>query len=430
MRKSIFPILTILTAFLIAALLAASCGGDEPGDAPTATADQAPAAQPTQAQADAQPTEPAPTATATPTATSGAPANSQRAPELVGIESWINSEPLTLEGLRGKVVLIDFWTYTCVNCLRTLPFLKEWHAKYSDNGLVIIGVHAPEFEFEKVRQNVVDATVVDGIEWPVAQDNDFMTWRAYKNNFWPAKYLIDKDGFIRYSHFGEGAYAETEEQIRGLLGEAGFSVSSVDVGEEPERVIDFRAYTNDAATRITRELYAGVERNYAKALSQQEPPYVAHQEYYSGASRDIAYEDPGDHVNQFIFLQGLWNNGLENLTHARTTENYEDYIVINVLRHQRQRRAEPRGRRAVRGPRHLRRPPPAGVRGRRRHHVRRRGQQLPESDRVTHVPGRRHPGVRRARAEAELQLGRLCGVRLHVRRVHRVAHEAEAIEVA
>ena len=329
MRKSIFPILTILTAFLIAALLAASCGGDEPGDAPTATADQAPAAQPTQAQADAQPTEPAPTATATPTATSGAPANSQRAPELVGIESWINSEPLTLEGLRGKVVLIDFWTYTCVNCLRTLPFLKEWHAKYSDNGLVIIGVHAPEFEFEKVRQNVVDATVVDGIEWPVAQDNDFMTWRAYKNNFWPAKYLIDKDGFIRYSHFGEGAYAETEEQIRGLLSEAGFSVSSVDAGEDPERGIDFRAYTNDAATRITRELYAGVERNYAKALSQQEPPYVAHQEYYSGASRDIAYEDPGDHVNQFIFLQGLWNNGLENLTHARTTENYEDYIVIN-----------------------------------------------------------------------------------------------------
>ena len=321
MRKSIFPILTILTAFLIAALLAASCGGDEPGDAPTATADQAPAAQPT--QVDAQPTEPAPTAT------SAAPSDSQRAPELVGIESWINSEPLTLEGLRGKVVLIDFWTYTCVNCLRTLPFLKEWHAKYSDNGLVIIGVHAPEFEFEKVRQNVVDATVVDGIEWAVAQDNDFMTWRAYKNNFWPAKYLIDKDGFIRYSHFGEGAYAETEEQIRGLLSEAGFSVSSVDAGEDPERGIDFRAYTNDAATRITRELYAGVERNYAKALSQQEPPYVAHQEYYSGASRDIAYEDPGDHVNQFIFLQGLWNNGLENLTHARTTENYEDYIVIN-----------------------------------------------------------------------------------------------------
>ena len=328
MRTSIFPVLTILTASLVAALIAASCGDDESADAPTATTaatDQTPAAQPTQAQADARPTEPAPTATAT----SATPADSQRAPELIGIESWINSEPLTLEGLRGKVVLIDFWTYTCINCLRTLPFLKEWHAKYSDSGLVIIGVHAPEFEFEKVRQNVIDAMMVEGIEWAVAQDNDFRTWRAFDNHFWPAKYLIDKDGYIRYSHFGEGEYAETEEQIRTLLGEAGFSTSGVDAGEEPERTIDFRAYTNDAATRITRELYAGVERNYAKALQQQEPPYVAHQSYYSGASRDIEYEDPGDHVNQFIFLQGLWNNGLENLTHARTTENYEDYIAIN-----------------------------------------------------------------------------------------------------
>ena len=320
MRKSRFPIPFIVIAFLIVGLIAASCG-DESGDAPTAVPDQAQAAQPTQAQA--QPTEPAPAPT------SGRPDNAQLAPELRGIESWINSEPLTLEGLRGKVVLIDFWTYTCVNCLRTLPFLKEWHDKYSDNGLVIIGVHAPEFEFEKVRQNVVDAMETEGIEWAVAQDNDFRTWRAFDNHFWPAKYLIDKDGYVRYSHFGEGEYVETEEQIRSLLGEAGFSVSGVEAGDESRRAIDFRAYTNDAATRITRELYAGVQRNYAKALQQQEPPYVAHQDYYSGANQDIEYVDPGDHVNQFIYLQGLWNNGLENLTHARTTENYEDYIAIN-----------------------------------------------------------------------------------------------------
>ena len=129
MRKSIFPILTVLTAFLIAALIGASCG-DDSGDAPTATPDQAPAAQPT-AKPDqaptAQPTEPAPTAAAA----SARPADSKLAPELIGIESWINSEPLTIEGLRGKVVLIDFWTYTCVNCLRTLPFLKQWQEKYS-----------------------------------------------------------------------------------------------------------------------------------------------------------------------------------------------------------------------------------------------------------------------------------------------------------
>ena len=323
MRKSRFPIPFILAAFLIVGLVAASCGGDS-DDAPTAMPDQAtPAPQTTQAQADAQPTQ------AVPTATSGRPAGSQLAPEIVGIESWINSEPLTLERLRGQVVLIDFWTYTCVNCIRTLPFLKEWHDKYSDNGLVIIGVHSPEFEFEKVRQNVVDAMEADGIEWAVAQDNDFRTWRAFKNNFWPAKYLIDKDGYIRYSHFGEGEYVETEEQIRALLGEAGFNVSSVEAGDQDRQPIDFRAYTNDPLTRITRELYAGVDRNYTKALARQEPPYVAHESYYDGANRDVFYEDPGDHINQFIYLQGLWHNGRENLTHARTTENYEDYIAIN-----------------------------------------------------------------------------------------------------
>ena len=322
MRKSRFPIPFIVAAFLIVAFIAAACG-DGSDDSPTAVPDQTPAAQPTQAQADPQPTEPAPAAT------TGRPDNSKLAPELIGIESWINSEPLTLEGLRGKVVLIDFWTYTCVNCLRTLPYLREWHDKYSDTGLVIIGVHSPEFEFEKVRQNVVDAMEDEGIEWAVAQDNDFRTWRAFDNHFWPAKYLIDKDGYVRYSHFGEGEYVETEEQIRILLGEAGFSVAGVQAGDEDRPAIDFRAYTNDAATRITRELYAGVERNYAKVLQRQEPPYVAHESYYSGANQDILYEDPGEHVNQFIYLQGLWNNGRENLTHARTTENYEDYIAVN-----------------------------------------------------------------------------------------------------
>ena len=105
------------------------------------------------------------------------------APEFLGIANWINSEPLTLEGLRGKVVLIDFWTYTCVNCIRTIPFLKDWHAKYSDHDLVIVGVHAPEFEFEKVTQNVIEAADGFGLEYPIAQDNDFATWGAYRNRF-------------------------------------------------------------------------------------------------------------------------------------------------------------------------------------------------------------------------------------------------------
>ena len=119
-----------------------------------------------------------------------------QAPEIKGIKAWINSEPLTIEEFRGKVVLVDFWTYSCVNCIRTFPYLREWNAKYADDGLVIIGVHSPEFEFEKDYSNVLRATQDNGITWPVAQDNDFETWQNYSNRFWPAKYLIDKEGVI------------------------------------------------------------------------------------------------------------------------------------------------------------------------------------------------------------------------------------------
>ena len=150
-----------------------------------------------------------------------------RAPEFTGILEWINTGPLTMEELRGKVVLVEFWTYTCVNCINTMPYLKDWHTKYAEQGLVIVGVHSPEFEFEKPTANVVEATMKFGLEYPVAQDNDFATWWSYDNRYWPAEYLVDKDGVIRYRHFGEGAYAETENQIRTLLQEAGVVLSSV-----------------------------------------------------------------------------------------------------------------------------------------------------------------------------------------------------------
>ena len=143
------------------------------------------------------------------------------APEFAGTQEWVNSDPFTMESQLGKVVLIDFWTYSCINCIRTLPFLQTWHERYADEGLVIVGVHTPEFEFEKVYDNVVDATVDMGVAWPVVQDNDYVVWSSYANRFWPAKYLIDKDGVIRYRHFGEGKYAETEEEIRKLLAEIG-----------------------------------------------------------------------------------------------------------------------------------------------------------------------------------------------------------------
>ncbi len=145
----------------------------------------------------------------------------QKAPELRPGGEWFNTEPLTLDELRGKVVLIDFWTYSCINCIRTLPFLKSWHQEYSDDGLVIIGVHTPEFEFEKDPSNVKQAITDFEIEYPVVQDNNYATWNAYNNRYWPAKYFIDKDGKIRWTHFGEGEYDRSEEVIRELLQETG-----------------------------------------------------------------------------------------------------------------------------------------------------------------------------------------------------------------
>src|SRR4051812_44825861 len=148
------------------------------------------------------------------------------APAITGTQQWFNTpgeKPLNLASLRrqNRVVLIDFWTYTCINCIRTLPQLKAWDAKYRDAGLTIIGVHTPEFPFEKDAGNVRSAIAQNGIRYPVAQDNDYATWNAYGNQYWPAHYLIDANGQVRYVHFGEGKYAETERAIRALLEEAG-----------------------------------------------------------------------------------------------------------------------------------------------------------------------------------------------------------------
>lgn len=138
-------------------------------------------------------------------------------PELRGITHWINSEPQTLEQLRGRVVLVEFWTYDCINCLRTLSHVQQWHERYRDQGLVVIGVHTPEYAHEKVTANLDEAVDRLGITYPVAQDNGYRTWNAFGNRYWPALYLIDQGGRIVYQHFGEGAYAETETKIRQLL---------------------------------------------------------------------------------------------------------------------------------------------------------------------------------------------------------------------
>src|SRR5271157_1550955 len=145
------------------------------------------------------------------------------APEFTGIDHWLNSKPLTLADLRGKVVLVDFWTYSCINCIRTLPYVEGWYEKYASDGFVVVGVHAPEFAFEHDTGNVSAAIARYGITYPVAQDNEFATWSAYSNEYWPADYLIDATGHIRAEHFGEGDYDGTEADIRALLQQAGRS---------------------------------------------------------------------------------------------------------------------------------------------------------------------------------------------------------------
>ena len=167
------------------------------------------------------------------------------APEFAGIGGWVNSPPLTMAQLKGKVVLVDFWAYSCINCLRTLPYLNRWAKDYKDNGLVVIGVHAPEFKFEQDIKNVTAAVSRLGITYPVAQDNQMKTWEAFHNEYWPEEYLIDRNGHIVYSHAGEGHYDVTENAIRTLLA-AGPAVG-------PEPGVDLSKVT-------APEMYFGIDR--------------------------------------------------------------------------------------------------------------------------------------------------------------------------
>ena len=331
-------LLSIVAFSFVLTLGLAACGSsdatelpDEPTATPNATS------TPSVASVDTDDAPPPPTPVPDPTATpapdpQAGPQDQEGllAPDLAGISAFINSEPFTLEELRGdKVVLIDFWTYTCVNCIRTLPFIKEWHDKYKDAGLVIVGVHAPEFEFEKLEENVKMAVDEWGLEYPVVLDNEHETWNAFLNRSWPAKYLIDKDGVIRYTHFGEGEYIETEDEIRKVLAELDVDVAGIEHSNIEDGDFHLDALAEDPLEGLTRELYAGVERNYG-ALQFGGSPYVLHEEYYHGLGRVVEYEDTEEeHYNQFIYLQGSWINELEHLRHARVTENYEDYIFVN-----------------------------------------------------------------------------------------------------
>lgn len=201
------------------------------------------------------------------------------APEIVGISAWLNSEPLTLEQLKGKVVLLDFWTYSCINCVRTLPHVKQWYESYKDHDFTIIGIHTPEFAFEKSIKNVESAIKRFGITYPVALDNDYQTWRAYNNHYWPAHYLIDQSGTIVKTHFGEGNYVEMEDAIRALL-----NMPPCKKAEEPP-----------CKKPLTPETYLGFERgdHYHPSLQLQK-------------NIPATYQTMGTLGDNQVGLQGSW----------------------------------------------------------------------------------------------------------------------------
>ena len=179
-------------------------------------------------------------------------------PPLKGAIEWINSMPLTNEALRGKVVLVDFWTYSCINCIRTLPYIKAWDAKYRDKGLVIIGVHTPEFAFEKIPKNVKQAVAQFDLKYPIALDNNYSIWNSFHNQYWPAHYLVDAHGVIRDEHFGEGDYVETEKMIQTLLREANPNLPAFNL--KPVEVSAIGATIPATGMATSPETYVGYAR--------------------------------------------------------------------------------------------------------------------------------------------------------------------------
>ena len=210
------------------------------------------------------------------------------APEFTGLSTWLNSPPLTVAALKGKVVLVQFWTYSCINCLRTLPYVTKWYDRYKDKGLVVVGVHTPEFAFEKLTGNVEAAVKRYGITYPVAQDNQFGTWRAYQNEYWPAEYLIDRSGRIVTTQFGEGNYQQMEATIAHLVGNRAPGAK----GGDP-----------DLSNIGSPEMYFGTEKNGDAIVDSQ-----------SALAGERSYAAPDDlPVNHFA-LSGSWTLSADSAT--------------------------------------------------------------------------------------------------------------------
>lgn len=232
-----------------------------------------------------------------------------KAPELAGISGYINTGgDISLASLKdeGKIVLVDFWTYSCINCQRTTPYLNAWYEKYRDMGLEIIGVHSPEFEFEKDYGNVKDAVQRFGIKYPVVQDNDFDTWRSYGNRYWPRKYLVDIDGFVAYDHIGEGAYEETEKRIQELLAERAARLdmkTEIDTGTvKPQGAVAV-----DSAKIATPEIYLGYR--FARAPLGNQENFVIEKSHTYTLPENTTWKD------NLAYLGGTWYSFAEYVEH-------------------------------------------------------------------------------------------------------------------
>ena len=219
------------------------------------------------------------------------------APGFTGATGWVNSPALKLESLRGQVVLVDFWTYSCINCIHTFPYVEGWFEKYNASGFTVIGVHTPEFRFERDVANIQHATKMYGLTYPVAVDSDYGVWNAYNNHYWPAEYLIDAYGRVRHTSFGEGNYDETESVLRELLGEAGHGV-----GEVPT----LNATAPAQAGQFSPELYAS-DAGGADRMS------IANAEGYH-PGQDTTYMVPADLAFDKIYLVGTWRESEESVT--------------------------------------------------------------------------------------------------------------------
>jgi len=209
-----------------------------------------------------------------------------RAPDFRGISDWFNSKPLSLATLRGKVVLVDFWTYSCINCLRTLPHLRAWWERYRKDGLVIVGVHTPEFAFEAKPSNVGEAVKQLHVGWPIALDAQYATWNAYRNQYWPAEYLLDKNGHVRSAHFGEGDYERSERLIRQLLGEPGQAQAEL-ADMTPTQQITPETYLGFARTD---DRYAGLRMTPGSPRTYRLPAQLAQNDWAYGGTWTVDHE--------------------------------------------------------------------------------------------------------------------------------------------